>query len=132
MAVAATDAVMLCAIIWTDSEWPAPRLCPPKSQGANLVKEGKSGVSGAARRVFADLHDLGAQRLFQERVKQWAVAYSHRGTGSTYERAQDIDGIYDFAAPIPGEAGNENASELLSAILTMVKKAVGESGGLFQ
>ena len=89
-------------------------------------------VDEVARRVFADLHDLGAQRLFHERVKQWAVAYSHRGTGSTYERAQDIDGIYDFAAPIPGEAGNENASELVSAILTTVKKAVGESGGLFQ
>ena len=89
-------------------------------------------VDEVARRVFADLHDLGAQRLFHERVKQWAVAYSHRGTGSTYERAQDIDGIYDFAAPIPGEAGNENASELLSSILTTVKKAVGESGGLFQ
>jgi hypothetical protein len=89
-------------------------------------------VDGIARQVFADLHDLGLQRLFHERVKDWATAYSHRGSGSTYERAQDIDRIYNVAAPVPGEAGNEYASALVSAILRKVKDSVAKSGGIFQ
>ena len=89
-------------------------------------------VDEIARRVFADLHELAAQRLFHDRVKDWATAYSHRGTGSTLERAKDIDGIYDIAAPVPGEAANEHTSNLVSAILATVKKSVSESGGQFQ
>lgn len=89
-------------------------------------------VDEIARRVFADLHELGTQRLFHERVKEWARAYGHRGTGSASDRAHDIDGIYDVAAPIPGEAANENASELVAAIVTTVKESVKQSGGVFQ
>ena len=89
-------------------------------------------VDEIARRVFTDLHELGAQRLFHERVKEWAVAYSHRDTGSAGKRARDIDGIYDAAAPIPGEAANENASQLVAAITGTVKNSVAKSGGVFQ
>lgn len=89
-------------------------------------------VDDIARKVFESLHELAAQRLFRERVKEWAVAYSHRGTGSTYVRAQEIDSIYDVAAPIPSQGGNENASQLVAGITATVKTAVGESGGIFQ
>lgn len=85
-------------------------------------------VDTVARKVFAELHELAAQRLFRERVKEWAVAYSHRGTGSTFVRAQEIDGIYDIAAPIPGRGGNENVSQLVAAITATVRAAVGDSG----
>lgn len=106
---------------------------PLRWEPGNATEEMKRQVvDEIARRIFADLHELGEQRLFHERVKQWALAYSHRGASSTHTRAQDIDGIYDFAAPIPGEAANENASHLVSAILATVKKAFAESGGLFQ
>ncbi len=89
-------------------------------------------VDDMARKVFGNLHELAAQRLFRERVKEWAVAYSHRGTGSTFVRAQEIDGIYDVAAPIPGRSGNENASQLVASITVTVKIAVEESGGIIQ
>jgi hypothetical protein len=106
---------------------------PLRWQPGHTSEEMKSQVvDEIARRVFSDLHELGAQRLFHERVKDWGMAYAHRGTGSTHERAQDIDGIYGVAAPIPGEAANENASGLVTAILTAVKASVGKSGGVFQ
>jgi hypothetical protein len=106
---------------------------PLRWQPGHTSEEMKSQVvDEIARRVFSDLHELGAQRLFHERVKDWGMAYAHRGTGSTHERAQDIDGIYGVAAPIPGEAANENASRLVSAILLTVKDAVAKSGGVFQ
>lgn len=89
-------------------------------------------VDVIARKVFADLHELAAERLFRERVKEWSVAYQHRGTGSTFVRAQEIDGIYDAAAPIPGRGGNENASQLIASITATVQTAVGEAGGRFQ
>ncbi len=56
----------------------------------------------------------------------------HRGTGSTFVRAQEIDGIYDAAAPIPGRGGNENASQLIASITATVQTAVSEAGGRFQ
>jgi hypothetical protein len=65
-------------------------------------------------------------------VKDWVTAYAHRGAGSTYDRARDIDGIYDIAAPIPDEAGNENASKLVAEISGVVKSAVLDAGGKFQ
>lgn len=106
---------------------------PLRWQPGDATEEMKRQVVDAmARRVFSDLHELGARRLFHERVKEWAAAYAHRGTGSTYERAQDIDGIYDVAAPIPGKAASENASKLVTAIMTTVKDSVGKSGGEFQ
>jgi hypothetical protein len=99
----------------------------------NAPEEMKRGVvDEIGRRVFADLHDLAAQRLFHERVKEWARAYSYRGVGSTGERARDIDVIYDVGAPIPGEAGNENTSKFVAELGRVVRAAVEKSGGRFQ
>ncbi len=89
-------------------------------------------VDEVARQVFADLHILAGQRLFHERVKEWAKAYAHRGTGSTGERARDIDFIYDAGAPIPREAGNENTSKFVAELCRVVRHAVEKSGGRFQ
>lgn len=81
--------------------------------------------------VFSELHALGTQRLFRDRVKEWVSAYSHRGTGSTGERARDIDAIYSGAAPIPGQAGNEGASKFVAELNASVKAAVQKCGGRF-
>ena len=89
-------------------------------------------IADIASAVHGKLHELGENRLFHERVKEWSVAYSHRGTGSSRERAMDIDGIYGVAAPIPGETGNPNSTALVSSIKTLVQVAVEESGGIFE
>jgi hypothetical protein len=89
-------------------------------------------VDEVARQVFADLHGLAGQRLFHDRIKDWARAYSHRGTGSTNERARDIDFIYDAGAPVPREAGNENTSKFVAELCRVVRQAVEKSGGRFQ
>jgi hypothetical protein len=89
-------------------------------------------VDEIARQVFADLHILAGQRLFHDRVKEWAKAYSHRGTGSTSERARDIDVIYDAGAPIPREAGTENTSKFVAELCHVARRAVEKAGGRFQ
>jgi hypothetical protein len=86
-------------------------------------------VAEMAAAVHAKLHELGQTRLFHERVKEWSVAYSHRGTGSTRERARDIEGIYGTAAPVPGEMADPNATALVASIKNVVMEAVTAAGG---
>jgi len=106
---------------------------PIKWEPDNASEEMKRQVvDEIARQVFSELHSLGTQRLFHERVKEWMVAYSHRGSGSTSIRARDIEGIYDAAAPIPGKAGNENTSKFVASLTHVVKDAVRKAGGSFQ
>jgi hypothetical protein len=89
-------------------------------------------VDKIAREVFKELHSVGVQRLCDERLKDWSVAYRHRGPGSTTERARDIDEIYKEAAPIPGEAGNEGTSNFVAVVTRTVRRAVENAGGSFQ
>ena len=107
----------------------APVVWDPKHAPDEMKRQVANEI---ARKVFSELHKLGQQRFFHERVKDWVTAYAHCGAGSTYDRARDIDGIYDIAAPIPGEAGNENASKLVAEISGVVKSAVLDAGGKFQ
>jgi hypothetical protein len=89
-------------------------------------------IGEIASNVNANLHQIGETRLFHERISQWSTAYSHRGTGSSRERAQDIEGIYGIAAPIPGEAADPYASALVASVKTLVQEAVEAAGGKFQ
>jgi hypothetical protein len=89
-------------------------------------------VSEITSEVHAELHALAESRLFHDRVKEWSIAYSHRGTGSTRDRAHDIEAIYDMAAPIPGEMADPKASELVASVMKVVQAAVEKKGGLFE
>ena len=89
-------------------------------------------IADIASVVHEKLHELGETRLFHERVKEWSMAYSHRGTGSARERAMDIEGIYGLAAPIPGEAADPNSTALVASIKVMVQSAVESTGGEFE
>jgi hypothetical protein len=72
-------------------------------------------------------------RLFQERTKEWRRAYyDYSGPGSTRKRAQDIDALYDMAAPIPSDKANENVSRFVATITGIVRAAVEKAGGKFQ
>jgi len=89
-------------------------------------------IADIASAVHSKLHELGETRLFHERVKEWGVAYSHRGTGSSRERAMDIEGIYGVAAPIPGEAADPQSTALVASIKAFVQDAVESVGGEFE
>lgn len=89
-------------------------------------------IADIASAVHGKLHELGETRLFHERVKEWSMAYSHRGTGSSRERAIDIEGIYGVAAPIPGEAADPHSTALVASIKSFVQAAVESTGGEFE
>ena len=105
---------------------------PVRWEPENAPEEMKRQVANEiAVQIFSELHGLGTQRLFHDRVKDWVAAYSHRGTGSTVERARDIDAIYSEAAPIPSQAGDETASKFIAELNHVVKAAVQNAGGKF-
>lgn len=105
---------------------------PVRWEPENAPEEMKRQVANEiAVQIFSELHGLGTQRLFHDRVQDWVAAYSHRGTGSTSERARDIDAIYSEAAPIPSQAGNEAASKFIAELNQLVKAAVQNAGGRF-
>src|SRR2546426_1528205 len=89
-------------------------------------------VSEITSEVHAELHALAESRLFHERVKEWSIAYSHRGTGSTRERARDIEAIYEQAAPIPGEMADPRASEFVASVLRVAQAVVERKGWMFE
>ena len=60
------------------------------------------------------------------------MAYSHRGKGSSHERAMDIEGIYGVAAPIPGEAADPHSTALVASVKALVQEAVKSAGGAFE
>ncbi len=104
----------------------APLLWEPQDAPEEMKRQV---VGEMAATVHAKLHELGQTRLFHERVAEWSTAYSHRGKGSSRERANDIEGIYGEAAPIPGEVADPNATALVACVKRVVMDAVRAAGG---
>lgn len=87
-------------------------------------------IDKVKREVFKLLHDFASDRLFIGKVSQWSHAYfAHRGAGSTIHRAYDIRGIYDSAAPIPGETPTPDANQFLHDVRQLVRDSIKEGGG---
>ena len=64
------------------------------------------------------------------RIEKWRNAYSHAGRGSTYERAVDINAIFDLGAPRIGNFVydmNEIQKMYISAALQIVNKVLSEN-----
>ncbi|MBD5482205.1 MAG: hypothetical protein HDR15_06750 [Lachnospiraceae bacterium] len=64
------------------------------------------------------------------RIEKWRNAYSHTGRGSTFERAIDINAIFDLGAPRIGNFVydmNEVQKMYISAALQIVKNALSKN-----
>lgn len=85
-------------------------------------------VNKVAQEVYSRLHALIADRLFHDHLHEWIAAYSHRGQGSTQTRARDIRGIYEVAAPIPGEVPTRDSMIFLDVMRTLFKDAAASAG----
>ena len=90
----------------------------------------REAIDRVEREVFTLLHQFSSDRLFISKVSEWNHAfYAHRGSGSTIHRAYDIRGIYDSAAPIPGEIPTPDANQFLSEVRKLVKDSIQKGGG---
>lgn len=88
----------------------------------------QAAVDRVARELYTRLHDLAGQRLFQDHVTEWMRAYAHRGAGSSRLRAIDVRGVYELAAPVPGETPAKESVDFLDALRKMFKDAAAAAG----
>jgi len=86
-------------------------------------------IDAIKREVNNRLHDLSRRRVLDERVREWVVAYDHRGIGSTRVRARDVVTIYEGAAPVPNEMPGPDANKFLFELRELIAKSVQTAGG---
>lgn len=82
--------------------------------------------------VYDRLHGLSKRRILDERVREWVVAWEHRGPGSTRIRAKDVVEIYEGAAPIPNEMPGPDSNKFLFEVRELIAYSVQEAGGLLK
>ena len=98
-----------------------PRI--PSEEQAELA------LSEIRQQVYADLHLLAERRLVQDHLDEWRVAYEYRGKGSTFERAQEINTIYETSAPIASTIVTAVSAEFIQEMRQVVHRAIVENGG---
>jgi GTPase Era involved in 16S rRNA processing len=95
-------------------------------------EERNAALATIRKSVFAALHDLAETRLAEAHRSDWRSAFDFAGRGSSYRRAEEIDRIYEEAAPLISSAMSEPARSFLHSLHQLVRTAVEEAGGQFQ
>ena len=79
------------------------------------------------------LDEACTRRVWNERAVQWQNAYSKRGTGSAFVRAQIIgDEIYEPAAPVPDATPSPDRNQFLREIVAEVEQAADETNAVLE
>jgi hypothetical protein len=86
-------------------------------------------IDGIRQVLFGRLHAFAHERVLDGKLGEWVVAFSHRGSGSSRKRTDDIRTIYANAAPVPNGPQGVDADEFLNAIREFVAAAVSGAGG---
>ena len=90
----------------------------------------KQAIINTIRRKVSDLiFRLATQRLIVDRLDEWQAAFDFRGIGSSYQRAEEIERIYNAAAPSITSVTGTAAQKFLDDVIQVVKEAVEEVGG---
>jgi hypothetical protein len=91
--------------------------------------EAQEALASVRQAVFSTLHDVARGRIIDQEQPKWNAAFDLRGPGSTFERAEEIKGIFDDAAPVPGPAMKPSTVAFLTAVRSLVADAIEKSGG---
>ena len=91
--------------------------------------EREAALDRIRRAVFARLSELTKQRLREDQVASWRMAYDYSGTGSTVLRARTIDDIQQHAAPQFSAAMSLDARDFLAKLYVILREAIEEAGG---
>ncbi len=91
--------------------------------------EAAAAIARIRTEVHTALHSFAMERIVEQHLAKWAVAFEHAGQGSSYVRAQGLREIYAEAAPIPGIELSDVASTFLGEVRKLVVSAIYEGGG---
>lgn len=91
--------------------------------------EAELAISDIRQQVYRDLHLLAERRLVDDHLDEWRAAYEFKGKGSTFERAQEINVIYETGAPIASTVITAVSAEFIQEMRQLVHKAIADHGG---
>jgi hypothetical protein len=95
-------------------------------------EDGETALAPIRRQVYADLHAFVERRLVQQHLDDWRAANDLRGKGSTFERALEINAIYEVGAPIASSVMSPVSAEFIQEMRRLVYRAITEHGGTLQ
>ena len=81
------------------------------------------------QKVFTGIHELAKQRLINTQSIGWRTAFGFSGTGSSFDRAREMDQIYKSAAPAITSVMDKSAQSFLNEVILIVCDAVEDAGG---
>lgn len=95
-----------------------------------LPDHNEQAIINVIRQKVSDrIHRLAKRRLIDDHLSEWQAAFDLRGRGSSYERADVIERIYNAAAPSITSVTSITAQRFLDDVIQIVKEAVEEVGG---
>ena len=100
----------------------------PKGWQPELVNQAEQDAAiNAIRQLVSDaVLELVDHRMSNQQIGEWKTAYAFSGTGSSYDRARVIEGIYSEVAPPIRSNMNEQARLFRDAIQNSVREAIEE------
>jgi hypothetical protein len=97
----------------------------PTSWDGELTNEEKRTIIDEIKaEVSKSLTALSGRRLREQPQPQWQTAWAYRGTGSTRDRRNTVEGIYARWVPIPTSVGDNDAQEFLDDVKDKVTAAI--------
>ena len=91
--------------------------------------EGQAVINQIRQKVYADIHLLAEQRLWDDHRREWRTAYAFSGPGSSFDRAKEMGWIYDAAAPSISSVMDAVPQEFLEQVIRIVGDAVEGADG---
>lgn len=97
----------------------------PTSWDGELTNEEKRTIIDDIKAaVSKSLTALSGRRLREQPQPQWQTAWAYRGTGSTRDRRNTVEGIYARWVPIPTSIGDKDTEEFLDDVKSKVIDAI--------
>lgn len=92
-------------------------------------EEKQVAINDIRQKVYDGIHDLARERLIGNHTSDWLVALGFSGRGSSFERARQMEQIYEDAAPSVTSVMDRTTELFLDEVIQIVRDAVEEAGG---
>ena len=89
-------------------------------------------IANIRQQVYERIHILANRRLIVDSSGDWVDAFEFSGVGSSYDRADRMESIYEAAAPTVKSVMDRPADKFVDEIYQIVREAIEEAGGSVQ
>ena len=94
--------------------------------------EKQAAINNIRQQVYERIHILANRRLILDPTGDWVDAFEFSGVGSSYERADRMQRIYEEAAPTVQSVLDGPARRFVDEVYQIVKEEVENAGGFVQ